>query len=96
MISRINYYKIKLSRLGFNDPFVVKLFRFLIVGGSTTLLYIVLVVTGVEWGAMDPILAITISYSIIFIISFVLNKIWVFDSVDAWKTSLLKFVLEGA
>jgi putative flippase GtrA len=77
----------------YNDPFVVKLFKFIIVGGSTTLLYMFLVIAGVEWGAMEPIFAITISFSIIFVISFILNKIWVFDSADAWKTSLLKFVL---
>ena len=93
MISKIHYYKIKLRQLRFTDPLVVKLFKFIVVGGSTTLLYVLLVVVGVEWAAMKPILAITISYSIIFIISFVLNKIWVFDSVDAWKTSLIKFVL---
>lgn len=77
----------------YNDPFVGKLFKFILVGGSTTSLYMLLVIAGVEWGGMDPIFAITISFSIIFVISFVLNKIWVFDSSDAWQTSLLKFVL---
>ena len=83
-----------MHRLAQHDlPTVARWLRYGLVGGAGTLLYMALVVLGVELAGLDPTTSALIAFIIMDVFIYGLNRSWVFGSRRRHVVALPRFVV---
>jgi putative flippase GtrA len=69
-----------------------RIVRHLIVGGSGTAGYFISVALLVEKMAVSPVLSVIISYSVLALYTYLVNRRWVYDASSEHLPTILRFV----
>ena len=67
--------------------------RHLIVGGSGTVGYFIFVALLVETMAVSPVLSVVISYSVLALYTYLVNRRWVYDASSEHLPTILRFLV---
>jgi putative flippase GtrA len=70
-----------------------RIVRHLIVGGSGTAGYFILVALLVEKMAISPVPSVVISYSVLALYTYLVNRRWVYDTTSEHLPTILRFLV---